>query len=114
MVVSKRSSAQPEGNFAVMNALKAEGAAFYSSHHECGAVMMADGYAAPLERSASRASIKALALRTRSRAGGGRKARTPLIVLAADIPTGTLWSNFKVDQAALAATVGAIPSACAG
>ena len=33
------------GNFAVMNALKAAGAAFYSSRHECGAVMMADGYA---------------------------------------------------------------------
>ena len=33
------------GNFAVLSALHAEGAAFYSSRHECGAVMMADGYA---------------------------------------------------------------------
>src|SRR5215218_3388019 len=33
------------GNFAVLNALHAAGAAFYSSRHECGAVAMADGYA---------------------------------------------------------------------
>src|SRR5918994_6049378 len=36
------------------------------------------------------------------------KARTPVVVLAADIPVGTLWSNFKVDQAVLAEAVGAI------
>src|SRR5215210_5265926 len=42
------------------------------------------------------------------------KASTPLLVLAADIPVETLWSNFKVDQAALAATVGAIPERVRG
>ena len=42
------------------------------------------------------------------------KARTPLVVLAADIPVGTLWSNFKVDQGALAATLGAIPERVRG
>ncbi|MBA2712662.1 MAG: thiamine pyrophosphate-binding protein, partial [Rubrobacteraceae bacterium] len=33
------------GNFAVLNALHEAGATFYSSRHETGAVMMADGYA---------------------------------------------------------------------
>jgi thiamine pyrophosphate-dependent acetolactate synthase large subunit-like protein len=37
------------------------------------------------------------------------KSRTPLLVLAADTPPTALWSNFKIDQAAVAATLGAIP-----
>jgi thiamine pyrophosphate-dependent acetolactate synthase large subunit-like protein len=36
------------------------------------------------------------------------KSRTPLLVLAADTPAEALWSNFKIDQAALATTAGAI------
>jgi thiamine pyrophosphate-dependent acetolactate synthase large subunit-like protein len=103
------------GNFVVLNALNAAGAAFYSSRHECGAVMMADGYA----RASGKVGVASV------HQGPGftnaltgltevAKARTPLIVLAADIPTGTLWSNFKVDQAALAATVGAVPERVRG
>jgi thiamine pyrophosphate-dependent acetolactate synthase large subunit-like protein len=97
------------GNFAVLNALKAEGAAFYSSRHECGAVMMADGYARA-SRKVGVASVHQGPGFTNTLTGlaEAAKARTPLIVLAADIPTGTLWSNFKVDQATLAATVGAV------
>ena len=98
------------GNFAVLSALHAEGAAFYSSRHECGAVMMADGYARA-SRKVGVASVHQGPGFTNTLTGlaEAAKARTPLIVLAADLPTGTLWSNFKVDQAALAATVGAIP-----
>jgi hypothetical protein len=97
------------GNFAVLSALHAEGAAFYSARHECGAVMMADGYARA-SRKVGVASVHQGPGFTNTLTGlaEAAKARTPLIVLAADIPTGTLWSNFKVDQAALAATVGAI------
>jgi thiamine pyrophosphate-dependent acetolactate synthase large subunit-like protein len=103
------------GNFAVLSALHEGGAAFYSSRHECGAVMMADGYA--------RASGKVGVVSVHQGPGFTNtltgltevaKAGTPLLVLAADIPTGTLWSNFKVDQAALAATVGAIPERVRG
>jgi thiamine pyrophosphate-dependent acetolactate synthase large subunit-like protein len=103
------------GNFAVMNALKAEGAAFYSSRHECGAVMMADGYARA-SRKVGVASVHQGPGFTNTLTGltEAAKARTPLIVLAADIPTGTLWSNFKVDQATLAAIVGAIPERVRG
>jgi thiamine pyrophosphate-dependent acetolactate synthase large subunit-like protein len=103
------------GNFAVMNALKAAGTAFYSSRHECGAVMMADGYA----RASGKVGVASVHqgpgfTNTLTGLAEAAKARTPLIVLAADIPTGTLWSNFKVDQASLAATVGAIPERVRG
>ena len=36
------------------------------------------------------------------------KSRTPLLVLAADTPAEALWSNFKIDQAALTIATGAI------
>jgi thiamine pyrophosphate-dependent acetolactate synthase large subunit-like protein len=103
------------GNFAVLNALHAEGAAFYSSRHECGAVMMADGYA----RASGKVGVASVHqgpgfTNTLTGLTEAAKARTRLLVLAADIPTGTLWSNFKVDQAALAATVGAIPERVRG
>ncbi|HEX5848814.1 MAG TPA: thiamine pyrophosphate-binding protein [Rubrobacter sp.] len=98
------------GNFAVLNDLHEAGAAFYSSRHEAGAVMMADGYA----RASGKPGVASVhqgpgftnALTGLAEAA---KARTPLLLLAADIPAGTLWSNFKVDQGSLAATLGAIP-----
>src|SRR4030095_779180 len=36
------------------------------------------------------------------------KCRTPLLVLAADMPPSILWSNFKIEQGILAETVGAV------
>lgn len=98
------------GNFAVVNALRDAGAEFYSSRHECGAIMMADGYA--------RVSGKVGVCTTHQGPGftnaltglvEAAKSRTPLVLIAADTPAGTLWSNFKIDQAAFAATAGAIP-----
>jgi thiamine pyrophosphate-dependent acetolactate synthase large subunit-like protein len=103
------------GNFAVLNALHAAGATFYSSRHETGAVMMADGYARAGGKSGV-ASVHQGPGFTNSLTGltEAAKARTPLVVLAADIPAGTLWSNFKVDQGSLAATLGAIPERVRG
>lgn len=103
------------GNFAVLNALSAAGATFYSSRHECGAVMMADGYA----RASGKVGVASVHQGpgfTNSLTGltEAAKARTPLVLLAADIPAGTLWSNFKVDQSSLAATLGAIPERVRG
>jgi thiamine pyrophosphate-dependent acetolactate synthase large subunit-like protein len=103
------------GNFAVLNALHATGATFYSSRHETGAVMMADGYA----RASGKVGVASLHQGpgfTNSLTGltEAAKARTPLVVLAADIPLGTLWSNFKVDQEAIAETLGAIPERVRG
>src|SRR5918997_4643214 len=37
------------------------------------------------------------------------KARTPLLLLAGEAPAAALNSNFRVDQAGVAATLGAIP-----
>jgi thiamine pyrophosphate-dependent acetolactate synthase large subunit-like protein len=98
------------GNFAVINALHAAGAAFYSSRHECGAVSMADGYA----RACGRVGVASVHqgpgfTNTLTGLTEAAKRRTPLLVLAADTPPDTLWSNFKIDQAALAETAGAIP-----
>src|SRR5215218_275307 len=98
------------GNFAVLNALHEAGATFYSSWHETGAVMMADGYARASGKPGV-ASVHQGPGFTNSLTGltEAAKARTPLVLLAADIPAGTLWSNFKVDQGSLATTLGAIP-----
>jgi thiamine pyrophosphate-dependent acetolactate synthase large subunit-like protein len=97
------------GNFAVLNALHAAGAAFYSSRHECGAVAMADGYARASGKIAV-ASVHQGPGFTNTLTGltEAAKCRTPLLVLAADMPPGTLWSNFKIDQGILAETVGAV------
>src|ERR671912_2708648 len=103
------------GNFAVLNALHEAGAAFYSSRHETGAVMMADGYARASGKPGV-ASVHQGPGFTNSLTGltEAAKARTPLLVLAADIPAGTLWSNFRVDQSSLVATLGAIPERVRG
>ncbi|MGI8859660.1 MAG: thiamine pyrophosphate-binding protein [Rubrobacteraceae bacterium] len=97
------------GNFTVVNALREAGAEFYASRHECGAVMMADGYA----RSSGRIGVVSVHqgpgfTNTLTSLTEAAKNRTPLVLLAADTPAGTLWSNFKIDQGALAATTGAI------
>src|SRR5215216_6621 len=97
------------GNFAVLNALHAAGAAFYSSRHECGAVAMADGYA----RASGKVAVASVHqgpgfTNTLTGLTEAAKCRTPLLVLAADMPPSTLWSNFKIEQRILAETVGAV------
>src|SRR5215213_2654611 len=97
------------GNFAVLNALHAAGAAFSSSRHECGAVAMADGYA----RASGKVAVASVHqgpgfTNTLTALTEAAKCRTSLLVLAADTPPGTLWSNFKIDQGSLAETVGAV------
>jgi thiamine pyrophosphate-dependent acetolactate synthase large subunit-like protein len=97
------------GNFAVTNALHAAGAAFYSSRHECGAIMMADGYA----RASGKVGVCTVHqgpgfTNTLTGLTEAAKSRTPLVLIAADTPAVTLWSNFKIDQAAFAETAGAI------
>ena len=97
------------GNFAVTNALRAAGAMFYSARHECCAVMMADGYA----RACGKVGVLSVHqgpgfTNTLTGLTEAAKSRTPLLMLAADTPPEALWSNFKVDQGALATTVGAI------
>ncbi len=97
------------GNFTVTNALHAAGAAYYSARHEGGAIMMADGYA----RACGKVGVVSVHqgpgfTNTLTGLTEAAKSRTPLLVLAADTPAEALWSNFKIDQAALATTAGAI------
>jgi acetolactate synthase I/II/III large subunit len=99
------------GNFHVTNSLIAHGARFIAARHECGAASMADAWA----RLAGRPGLVSLhqgpgftnALTGITEAA---KARTPLLVLAADVSADAVTSNFKIDVAAIAAAAGATPA----
>jgi acetolactate synthase I/II/III large subunit len=96
------------GNFHVTNALIANGARFIAARHECGAASMADAWA----RLAGRPGVLSLhqgpgltnALTGITEAA---KARTPLVVLAADVSAGATTSNFRLDVAAIVRGTGA-------
>jgi thiamine pyrophosphate-dependent acetolactate synthase large subunit-like protein len=97
------------GNFHVTNALIANGATFVATRHECGAACAADAWA----RGTGRVGILSVhqgpgltnALTGITEAA---KSRTPLLVLAADVAGAAVRSNFRIDVAVLAASVGAV------
>ena len=97
------------GNYVVTTTLDARGARFVAARHECAAVCMADGYA----RASGRVGVASVhqgpgltnALTGLAEAA---KSRTPLLLLAADTPAAAVHSNFRVDQAAACAAVGAV------
>ncbi|MBO0826011.1 MAG: thiamine pyrophosphate-binding protein, partial [Actinobacteria bacterium] len=99
------------GNFHVTNALIAGGARYFAARHECGAASMADAWA----RLAGRPGVLSLhqgpgitnALTGITEAA---KSRTPLLVLAADVSSAAVTSNFRIDVAAMAAATGATPA----
>jgi acetolactate synthase I/II/III large subunit len=96
------------GNFAVTNAMVARGVRFVAARHECAAVSMADAYARVSGRVGVATVHQGPGLTNATTAlAEAAKARTPLVVLAADTSTGAVRSNFRIDQAGLAATVGA-------
>lgn len=103
------------GNFFVTNALIASGARFISSRHETGAVTMADSYARVTGRLGVCSVHQGPGL-TNAITGlaEAAKSRTPLLLLAADVSASAIRSNFKIDQANLAASVGAIPERLTG
>ena len=98
------------GNFHVTNALVAHGARFVAARHECGAACMADAWA----RGTGRVGILTVhqgpgltnALTGITEAA---KSRTPLLVLAPEVASAAVRSNFRIDVAALATSVGAVP-----
>jgi thiamine pyrophosphate-dependent acetolactate synthase large subunit-like protein len=98
------------GNFHVTNALTAHGARFVAARHEGGAATMADAYARVARRLGVVSVHQGPGL-TNALTGiaEAAKSRTPLLVLAADVAAAAVRSNFRVDQAALAAAVGAVP-----
>jgi thiamine pyrophosphate-dependent acetolactate synthase large subunit-like protein len=96
------------GNFKVTNALIARGARYVAARHECGAAVMADAWA----RLAGRPGIVSLHQGpglTNAMTGitEAAKSRTPLVVLAADVASTAVRSNFRIDVTSLARSVGA-------
>jgi thiamine pyrophosphate-dependent acetolactate synthase large subunit-like protein len=98
------------GNFAVTQALSDAGASFVAARHECAAVTMADAYAR-VSGEVGVCSVHQGPGLTNAVTGltEAAKSRTPLLVLAADVPAAALRSNFRVDQAGLVTSVGAVP-----
>ncbi|MGW2516260.1 thiamine pyrophosphate-binding protein [Streptomyces sp. NPDC001617] len=95
------------GNFHFTNAMVAAGARFVAARHEGGAATMADAYAR------TGGTVAALSLHqgpglTNALTGitEAAKSRTPLLVLAAEATAQR--SNFRIDQAVLAHSVGAL------
>ncbi|SHN46996.1 thiamine pyrophosphate-binding protein [Cryptosporangium aurantiacum] len=98
------------GNFHVTNALTNAGVEFVATRHEGGAATMADAYA----RTSGRVGVLTLHQGcglTNAMTGitEAAKSRTPLLVLTADTAASAVRSNFRIDQNALAASVGAVP-----
>jgi len=99
------------GNFHVTNALIARGARFVPARHECGAASMADGWARLSGRPGIVSVHQGPGL-TNAVTGitEAAKSRTPMVVLAADVGAGAVRSNFRIDVAALASAIGAVPA----
>ena len=97
------------GNLAFTNALRDAGAAFYAARHEGGAICMADGYAR-VSGDIAACSVHQGPGLTNAITGltEAAKSRTPIILLAADTPAAALRSNFRIDQAGLVESVGAV------
>lgn len=95
------------GNFHITNALVAGGARFTAARHEGGAATMADAYARMSGRVGVLSVHQGCGL-TNAMTGiaEAAKSRTPLVILAAEATQRR--SNFYVDQAGLAAAVGAV------
>jgi acetolactate synthase-1/2/3 large subunit len=96
------------GNFHLSNALASQGVRYVAARHEGGAASMADGWARTAGRTGLLTVHQGPGL-TNALTGitEAAKSRTPLLVLAADVPGPAVSSNFRVDVAGLAAAVGA-------
>lgn len=96
------------GNFALTNALRAAGIPFTAARHEGGAANMADAYARTSGKVAALSVHQGCGL-TNAATGIGEAAKscTPLLVLAAESPLDQPANNFAMDQAGLAAALGA-------
>jgi len=98
------------GNFHVTNALVAGGARYLPARHEGGAATMADAYAR-VSGGLGVVSVHQGPGLTNALTGitEAAKSRTPLLILAGEVAASAVRSNFRIDQAALASAVGAIP-----
>jgi len=95
------------GNLKICAHLDELGVRFIAARHECNAAAMAEGYAKSTGRLALASvhcgpgltnSITAMA--------EAAKARTPIVLVAGDVPEADTLSNFRIDQDGLARSVG--------
>jgi thiamine pyrophosphate-dependent acetolactate synthase large subunit-like protein len=96
-------------NFRISHALVEAGVELISARHECNAASMADAYAKATQE-LTLVSVHSGPGLTNALTGiaEAAKSRTPLLVLAGDVPTGAVKSNFYVDQAEMVRSVGAV------
>jgi len=96
------------GNFKVTNALIARGVRYVAARHEGGAAVMADAWARLTGRPGLLSVHQGPGL-TNAMTGitEAAKSRTPLVVLAADVASAAVRSNFRIDVVGLATSVGA-------
>ncbi|RDV12729.1 thiamine pyrophosphate-binding protein [Arthrobacter sp. RT-1] len=97
------------GNFVVTNALRRAGVPYTAARHEGGAATMADAYGRMSGKVGVVSTHQGCGL-TNAVTGIGEaaKSRTPMIVVTADTAASAVGSNFKIDQDALARSVGAV------
>jgi len=96
-------------NFKISHALVESGVELISARHEGNAASMADAYSKATQE-LTLVSVHSGPGLTNALTGIGEaaKSRTPLLVLAGDVPTGAVKSNFHIEQAELVRSVGAV------
>jgi len=96
-------------NFKVSHALVQAGVELISARHECNAASMADAYAKATGE-LTLVSVHSGPGLTNALTGIGEaaKSRTPLMVLAGDVPNGAVKNNFYIEQAEMVRAVGAV------
>jgi thiamine pyrophosphate-dependent acetolactate synthase large subunit-like protein len=96
-------------NFKISHALVQVGVELISARHEGNAASMADAYAKATGE-LTLCSVHSGPGLTNAMTGvcEAAKSRTPLLVLAGDVPTGAVRSNFHIEQADLVRSVGAV------
>ena len=97
-------------NFKISHALVQAGVDLISARHECNAASMADAYA-KASGELTLVSVHSGPGLTNALTGIGEaaKSRTPLVVLAGDVPNGAVKNNFYIEQADMVRAVGAVP-----
>jgi acetolactate synthase I/II/III large subunit len=96
-------------NFKISHALMAAGVELISARHEMNAASMADAYAkATGELTLVSVHCGPGLSNALTGIGEAAKSRTPLLVLAGDVPGGAVTSNFYIEQAEMVRSVGAV------
>jgi thiamine pyrophosphate-dependent acetolactate synthase large subunit-like protein len=97
-------------NFKISHALVESGVELISARHECNAASMADAYA-KASGELTLVSVHSGPGLTNALTGiaEAAKSRTPLVVLAGDVPNGAVKNNFYIEQADMVRAVGAVP-----